>query len=80
MSVTKLKNLGILTNTGEIVGYSNFNEKERLVIIQRLKHVLTNSTTEDYLRVQSFTPIFPECIVYQIIRDNKGKLIEAFKS
>jgi hypothetical protein len=78
MSVTKLKNLGILTNTGEIVGYS-FNEKERLAIIQRLKHVLTNTTTEDYLRVQSFTPIFPECIVYQILRDNKAKLMEAFK-
>ena len=74
ISVTKLKNLGILTNTGEIVGYT-YNERERAAIIQRLRAVLSNNTAEDYLRVQSFTPIFPECIVYQIIRDNKAKLI-----
>jgi hypothetical protein len=74
MSVTKLKNLGILTNNGEIVGFS-YNEPERIAIIQRLRQVLDKSSAEDYLRVQAFTPLFPECIVYQIIRDNKGKLM-----
>jgi len=74
IAVTKLKNLGILTDNGEVVGYT-YNVQERLAIIQRLRTVLTHNTAEDYLRTQSFTPIFPECIVYQIIRDNKGKLM-----
>jgi hypothetical protein len=78
MSVTKLKNLGILTNSGEVVGFT-YNEKERVAIIQRLRQVLSTTTAEDYLRVQCFTPIFPECIVYQVIRDNKAKLMENFK-
>jgi hypothetical protein len=76
VSVTRLKNMGILTNNGEVVGLAHtLNMKERVAIIQRLRQVLSCSTAEDYLRVQSFTPIFPESVVYQIIRDNKSKLM-----
>jgi hypothetical protein len=71
--VTRLKNLGILTDDGSVVGFT-LNKQESLSVIMRLREVLKTFTAEDYLRGQPFTSIFPDCIVYQIIRDNKGAL------
>jgi hypothetical protein len=72
--VTRLKNLGLITNDGSVVNFT-LTPVESLTVIQRLRAALTQLTAEEYLRVQGFTPIFPECIVYQIIRDNKVKLM-----
>lgn len=74
MSVTRLKNLGILTNEGSVVGFT-LSQPESAMVIKRLREVLKKLTAEEYLRGQAFTPIYPECIVYQIIRDNKDKLM-----
>lgn len=74
VSVTRLKNLGILTTDGSVVGFT-LAKPECVAVIQKLRAVLFNMTADEYLRTHSFTPIFPECIVYQIIRDNKAKLI-----
>jgi hypothetical protein len=74
MSVTHLKNLGILTNDGSVVGFT-LTSTESAAVIKRLREVLKVLTAEEYLRGQPFTPIYPECIVYQIIRDNKDKLM-----
>jgi hypothetical protein len=72
--VTRLKNLGIVTDDGTVVGFT-LTKPECLIVIQRLREALTDLTSEEYLRIQGFTAIFPECIVYQIIRDNKSKLM-----
>ena len=76
--VTRLKNLGLITNDGTVVGFT-LTKPENLLVIRRLRQALTQSTAQEYLCVQGFTPIFPECIVYQIIRDNKVKLMSGLK-
>jgi hypothetical protein len=76
--VTRLKNLGLITNEGSVVNFT-LTPLECLTVIQRLRAALTELTAEEYLRIQGFTAIFPECIVYQIIRDNKVKLMDALQ-
>ncbi len=73
-SVTRLKNLGLLTDDGSVVGFT-LNKQESVTVIKRLREILKQFTVEQYLREKQFTPIYPDCIVYQIIRDNKEKLM-----
>jgi len=77
MSVTRLKNLGLLTDDGSVVGFT-LNKQESVTVIRRLREILKQFTAEQYLREKQFTPIYPDCIVYQIIRDNKEKLMGNF--
>ena len=77
MSVTRLKNLGLLTDDGSVVGFT-LNKQESVTVIRRLREILKQFTAEQYLREKQFTPIYPDCIVYQIIRDNKEKLMGKF--
>jgi hypothetical protein len=77
MSVTRLKNLGLLTDDGSVVGFT-LNKQESVTVIRRLREILKQFTAEQYLREKQFTPIYPDCIVYQIIRDNKEKLMCKF--
>ena len=77
VSVTRLKNLGLLTDDGSVVGFT-LSKPEATSVIRRLRDVLKCFKVEEYLREHQFTPIYPDCIVYQIIRDNKDKLMSAF--
>ena len=73
ISVTKLCRLGILTNNGNIVGY-DLNKSECIHVIRRLRDILSIMTAKEYLRITIFPKLFPENIVYMIIRDNKEPL------
>jgi len=69
--------LGLLTDDGSVVGFT-LNKQESVTVIRRLREILKQFTAEQYLREKQFTPIYPDCIVYQIIRDNKEKLMGKF--
>lgn len=73
--VTRLLRLDIVTKDGHIQNYDNLNEKQEQMVIKKLIKVLSSMTAEEYLSINRFTPIFPDTLVYMIIRDNKAKLM-----
>jgi hypothetical protein len=78
ISVTTLLRLGILTKEGHIYDQDGnlykLNRQEEVMVIKRLRSILNDTTPEAYLRSHIFTSIFPDSIVYMLIRDNKHLL------
>lgn len=75
ISLTKLVKLEILTNEGHIVNHLDLNAMQEISVVKKLQSTLSKFTAEEFLKCHSFTPIFPDCLVYIIIRDNKEKLM-----
>jgi hypothetical protein len=74
VSLTKLVKLNILTNDGHIVNHLELTEAQEIDVIFKLRNALSLYTPEEFLKIHSFTPIFPDCLVYMIIRDNVAGL------
>ena len=70
VSLTKLVKLNILTNDGHIVNHLDLTQAQEIDVIFKLRNTLSLYTAEEFLKIHSFTPIFPDCLVYMIIRDN----------
>ena len=75
--VTRLLRLDIVTKDGHITNYSHLNDVQEGLVIKKLIKVLSSMTAEEFLKINRFTPIFPDTIVYMIIRDNKEKLMKS---
>lgn len=73
ISVTKLCRLGILSNSGDIVGY-DLSKSVCLQVIRQLMQILSTMSPAEYLSKTRLSYIYPDCIVYMVIRDNKDNL------
>lgn len=76
ITVSKLRDIGIIDNQGNFQDIQSYSQEYNTVILRRLMKILSTISIKDYMSSHAFTPIFPECALYCILRDNYQKLVD----
>lgn len=86
-SLSKLRDVDIVSNTGTIIDYPELNEKQSACVINRLLHIINNknepnvaAALSSYLSVsevgRTIYHTFPEIIVRQLLDTYKVRIID----
>ena len=75
MNVCKLRNLGIVDNSGNLVGY-NLDATQNMVLLKKLMSVLKGfNVGQDIIDYTSKSMLpYPECIIVNIIHKHKDDI------